>query len=594
MTKKKLVFDIETNGLLDTMDTIHCLVIKDTETKEIQSFRPHQVEVGLKILSQADLLIGHNIIKFDIPAIKLVYPNWETKADLMDTIVASRLIWADIKDLDFRKISIDKSFPSKMIGKHSLEAWGHRLDFHKGDFGQTTDWSQWSEEMQTYCERDVDLNYILYEKICSKKYSEESLRLEHEFQKCILQQEENGFMFDIPAAEKLTQQLQARRSELNDELQKIFPPYEKDDGVFIPKRDNATRGYKAGVPIHRKKTIIFNPNSNDHITDVLLLKYKWKPKDFTDNGKPKLDETILGSLPYPEAKPLTEYKLITKRLGQLAEGNNAWLKLVKGTRIYGSVITNGAVTGRCTHRNPNIAQVPSVNVPYGKECRSLFISPPEHKLVGVDVAGLELRCLAHYLHPFDKGKMVDEILNGDIHSSNQEAAGLPTRNQAKTLIYAFIYSAGDKKLGEIVNGTAKDGKDLRQKFLSRNPALGMLKQDVEARAKHQGFLRGIDGRQLKVRSLHSSFNTLLQSCGAIIVKKATVLLNSRILWEQWTKDVQMVAHIHDEIQLQVKNKLVDDVGKAAVKAIKEVQYVYNLNCPLDGEYKVGSTWADTH
>lgn len=594
MTKKKLVFDIETNGLLDTMDAIHCLVIKDVDTKEIHSFEPTQVKTGLKMLEAADQIIGHNIIKFDIPAIQKVYPEWKTEAEIFDTIVVSRLIWADIKDLDFKKISLDKSFPPKMIGKHSLESWGHRLDFHKGDFGQTTDWSEWSREMQTYCERDVELNYLLYEKICSKNYSEEAIRLEHEFQKCILKQEETGFMFNIPAAEALTQKLQARRSEINDELQKIFPPYEKDDGVFIPKRDNKTRGYKAGVAIHRKKTIIFNPNSNDHITDVLFLKYNWKPKDYTEGGKPKLDETVLGSLPYPEAKPLTEYKLITKRLGQLAEGNNAWLKLVKGNRIHGGVITNGAVTGRCTHRNPNIAQVPSVGVPYGKECRSLFVCPPKHKLVGIDVKGLELRCLAHYLWPLDKGRMVDEILNGDIHSANQKAAGLPTRDLAKTFIYAFIYSAGDKKLGEIVNGSAKDGKDLRQRFLSKNPALGLLKQDVEAKAKHKGFLRGIDGRQLKIRSLHSSFNTLLQSCGAIIVKKATVLLHSRILWEHWGDVAQMVAHIHDEMQLQVREDMADALGMAAVKAIKEVQHVYNLNCPLDGEYKIGSTWADTH
>ena len=591
---KQYVFDIETNGLLPNMDTVHCLVIKDLETKELLSFQPKEVEKGLQLLSEADLLIGHNILKFDIPAIKHVYPEWKTEADLKDTLVISRLIWSDIKDLDFKNFHSNKQFPPKMIGKHSLESWGHRLNFYKGSFGETTDWSEWSAEMQEYCERDVELNYLFYQKILEKNYSENSIQLEHEFQKCIINQESHGFLFNTDEANQLTQKLQARRSELNDELQKIFPPYEKDDGVFIPKRDNKTKGYKVGIPVERTKTIIFNPNSNDHISDVLKIKYNWKPSTFTTEGKPKLDESILSTLKYPEAKPLTEYKLISKRLGQLAEGQNAWLKLVKNNRIYGSVITNGAVTGRCTHQKPNIAQVPSVYVPYGKECRSLFTVPENHSLVGVDVSGLELRCLAHYLYPLDKGKMVDEILHGDIHTANKEAAGLTDRNDAKRLIYAFIYSAGDKVLGEIVGGKAKDGKELRAKFLSKNPELGLLKKDVETKATRYGFLKGIDGRMLKIRSPHSSFNTLLQSCGAIIVKKATVLLHSRILWENLQDQIKMVAHIHDEIQLETPKDLSDFIGKAAVKAIKEVQYVYQLNCPLDGEYKVGSNWAETH
>ena len=592
--KKEYVFDIESNGLLDDLTTIHCIVLKDINTQQLYSFKPNEVEKGLELLSNADHIIGHNIIKFDIPAIQKVYPDWQTKAQVTDTILCSRLIWADIKDKDFKYAAMHKEFPMKMVGKHSLESWGYRLDFHKGEYGKTTDWSEWTPEMQSYCEQDVHLNAKLYEVIKSKNYSETALFIEHEFQRCIKAQEEHGFFFDISKAKELYTQLQRRRGELYNELQELFPQWEKDDGIFVPKRNNKTKGYVAGEPVQKTKTVIFNPNSNDHITDRLINKYKWKPREFTKEGKPRVDETVLGNLKYPEAKQLAEYKLIQKRIGMLAEGDTAWLKVVKNNHIHGQVITNGAVTGRCTHKFPNIAQVPSVSAPYGKECRELFSVPDGFKLVGVDVSGLELRCLAHYLYPFDNGAMVKELLDGDIHTANQKAAGLPTRNQAKTFIYAFIYGAGDTRLGEIVGGGIKEGKQLRKQFLTKNPALGYLKNDVEAKAQRQGFLNGIDKRQLPVRSIHSALNTLLQSCGAIIVKRATILLDSRIKWLNLVDKASMVAHVHDEMQLQVIADKADDIGKAAVQSIKEVQHVFQLNCPLDGEYKVGSNWAMTH
>jgi DNA polymerase I-like protein with 3'-5' exonuclease and polymerase domains len=588
------VFDIETNGLLESLDTIHCLVIKDINTKQNYSFKPNQVAEGLELLKEADTLIGHNILKFDIPAIQKIYPEFKTKGNHLDTIVLSRLVWPDIKDLDFKKVSLDKNFPSKMIGRHSLESWGYRLNYLKGDYGKQNDWSQWSEDMQTYCERDVDLNAKLYEVIKNKKFSDKAINLEHEFQKCILRQETHGFCFDKDKAIKLSNQLEKRRGELYNELQELFPQWEKDIGIFIPKRDNKTKGYVAGQPITKRKTVIFNPNSNDHIADRLKNKYNWKPKEFTKEGRPRVDETVLASLKYSEAKQLAEYKLIQKRLGQLAEGDNAWLKCLVNGKIHGSVITNGTVTGRCTHKNPNIAQVPSVTAQYGNECRSLFVCPEGYKLVGVDLSQLELRCLAHYLYPFDKGAMVKELLEGDIHTANQKAAGLPNRASAKTFIYALIYGAGDKKIGEIVGGNTKDGKDIKRKFFSKNKAFARFKEDVERVVETKGKLTALDGRKIPVRSKHSAVNFLLQSCGSILVKTSTILLHSRIDWEQWQDKVNMVAHVHDEMQFQVKEELADKLGQAAIKAIKESKFIYNFNCPLDGEYKVGQSWSETH
>ncbi|MAL34402.1 MAG: hypothetical protein CMG84_13480 [Marinobacter sp.] len=588
------VFDIETNGLLDQLTKIHCLVIKDINTEEVYSFRPDEVEEGLKLLSNAKELIGHNIIKFDIPAIRKVFPEWKTNAKITDTIVCSRLIWSNIKETDFQNYN-RYGFDPKMIGSHSLKAWGLRLNLHKGKFGETTDWKEWSAEMQKYCEQDVEVNFLFYNVISQKNYSPEALKLEHDFAMIIDMQEKMGFCFDVEAANKLLVNLTKRRIELEEELQLAFPAWTKDLGEFIPARDNKTKGYIKGIAINKYETVTFNPNSRYHIADRLKNKYNWKPKVFTPDGKPQVDESVLGKLEYPEAKLLAEYLLVQKRISQLAEGNSAWLKLEKNNKIYGSVMTNGAVTGRCTHMRPNIAQVPAVGVPYGKECRQLFTVPKGYKLVGLDLSSLELRCLSHYLAKYDNGIYAKQVVEGDVHTYNQKAMGLSSRNLSKRVIYALIYGAGNAKMGEIIDGTAAQGKKLKEKLFKNLPALGNLTTAVKEKVLRTNSLRAIDGRILNIRSPHSALNFLLQSCGAIIVKKATILLHEKLIAKyKYGEDWSMVAHIHDEMQLQVKESLVDEVGKLGVQSVKETQNEFMLRCPLDAEYKVGRNWAETH
>ncbi len=585
----KLVFDIETNGFLDVMNKIFCLEIYDIENAKTYSFMDGQIEEGINLLQEADLIIGHNILGFDIPAINKCFPLAKFKKTF-DTLVATRLIWADIKQEDFRR----KDFPSNLIGRHSLASWGYRVGLLKGDFGETTDWSEWSQEMQSYCKRDVEVTVALYKKILGQKYSETSLQLEHDFAECIIKQEQLGFCFDTKKAKELYTELNAKRVQLQDQLQNTFPPWKKVVGVLVPKRDNKTKGYKKGVPVDKIKEIVFNAGSRDHIADRLKAIKGWKPKEFTNDGKPKVDEKVLNSLEYPEAKLLSEYLLIQKRLGMLGEGDNAWLKLERKGKIFGKVITNGTVTGRCTHFSPNVAQVCSSSAKYGVECRSLFTVPDDYLLVGADASGLELRCLASYMSKFDKGAYAKELLTGDIHTANQKASGLPTRPQAKTFIYAFLYGAGDKRIGEIVKGSAKDGKLLKETFLKRTPALKKLRDRVSQVYRARGFLVGLDGRKLLIRSEHSALNTLLQSCGSIIVKKATTLLHKNLSHLKHGEDWGMVAHIHDEIQLQVKKELAEEVGKIAVQSIRETKSHFNFHCELDGEYKIGANWSETH
>ena len=586
----RLIFDIETNGFLSEATKIHSIVIKDIDTKQLYSYHGDKIGRGLYLLSGASLLVGHNILKFDIPVINKLYPEYKIEGDVFDTLLVSRLIWTNRKEEDFRM----KELPLNLAGRHSLESWGYRLGLRKGDFIKTGDFSKWSQEMQDYCEKDVEVTYELFKLIEKQKYSQEAIKLEHDFARCIYLQEAHGFHFDVASAKKLYASLANRRLELEKSLTSAFPKWQKYIGTFIPKRDNRTLGYKKDVPVKRYKELTFNPNSRDHISDRLMDK-GWKPKEFTPDGKPKVDESILSTLDFPEAKLLSEHFLIQKRIGQLAEGNNAWLKLQKDGIIYGSVITNGANTGRCTHQKPNVAQTPSVGVPYGKECRSLFIVPNSFRLIGCDASGLELRCLAHYLGAFDEGSFAKQLLDGDIHTYNQKQIGLPTRDLAKRVIYGVIYGIGDARLGAVIGKSSQEGKRIKAKLFEALPALRQLRDNVIIATRNKKYLLGLDKRKLIPRSEHSSLNLLIQSCGALIIKMATIILHKKLKEKNYDKDTcAMVAHVHDELQLQCKSAVADEVGAIAVQSIKDAGTHFNLRCALDAQYKIGNNWADTH
>ena len=438
-SRHRCIFDLETDGLLDTVTKVHSLVILTLETGELLSCHtPEELAHGIKVLSKAGTLIGHNILSFDIPVLEKLYNFTYPSSAVIDTLICSRLVYPDLKNSDFAAQRHNKRginpLPPKLIGSHSLEAWGYRLGVYKDTFGKTTDWKEWSEEMQAYCEQDVRVTERLYEVLNQTGCSPISLELEHAFRDIINKQEAFGFPFNRGAAVELYGRLSERRIQLKDGLQKIFPAVDKGE-LFTPKRDNRTRGYKAGVPVWKPKLTDFNPSSRQHIAERLMEKYGWQPDELTDEGKPKLDEEVLASLTFPECEALSEYLLLDKRLGQLADGAQAWLRSIgPDGRIHGQVNTNGAVTGRCTHHHPNIAQVPAVGAPYGAECRALFTPPEGYAQLGCDASGLELRCLAHYMARYDGGAYKDVILTGDIHTANQKAAGLPDRNSAKRFI----------------------------------------------------------------------------------------------------------------------------------------------------------------
>jgi len=546
-----LVFcDIETDGLDAT--TIWCAVCRNNGVSEVicneQDFKTY-------VSDRPDAnWVFHNGIGFDLPVLGRLWNVSFDRDSIIDTLVLSRL--AD---------------PSRS-GGHSLRNWGNTLGFPKGDHN---DWSQLTPAMIDYCIRDTELTEAVYKRLQVElaDFSQDSIDLEHQVQWVIQQQERNGWLLDQRLCHILCAKFKERMNVIEEDLQAIFPP-------IVEERYSEKTGKRL-----KDKVTVFNVGSRQQVADRLTAKGAiWT--ELTATGKPVVDEkTLKENHHVPEAKQVLEYLLLQKRYAQV----NSWLEHVQDDgRVHGRVTTNGAVTGRMTHQNPNMAQVPSVNSEFGKECRDCWIVPEGRKLVGVDASGLELRMLAHYM---GDEEFTDVLLRDDIHTRNQIASGLATRPQAKTFIYAFLYGAGDAKIGSIVGGTAKDGNALRTRFLRNTPSLETLRERVGS-ASRKGYLVGLDGRKLWVRSEHSALNTLLQSAGAIIMKKALVLLDDYAT--QHNIDYKFIGNIHDEIQSEVATEQAEKFGWLAVECIKAAGISFDLRCPLDGEYKVGSTWSETH
>ena len=583
MSSKRYIFDLETDGLLDDVTKVHCIVLKDMDTGEALGYHGRGVWTeAIPKLEKADMICGHNIIKYDIPVLQKL-GAFNPQGQIRDTLVCTRLIWADVKNQMYRKHTdfTRKDFPKKLIGSHSLRAWGHRIGNYKDDYDGG--WEEFNGEMMKYCFQDVEVTYTLWKEVLAENYSKQSIELEHEVAEIIYRQETAGFAFDTEAARKLYAKLSGRKQEIQEQLAEIIPPWV--------------------VQLKTKvKLVPFNPASREQCGKI-LKQYGWKPTEFTTNKKPKVDETTLAEIvKNPEGKDkklislaekMGEYFLLIKRLGQLGDGSQAWLKVERGGRIHGSCNTNGAVTGRATHAYPNVAQVPSCGAPYGKECRELFTVDTGKKLVGVDVSGLELRCLAHYMAKYDGGAYGETVVNGDIHTANQKAAGLETRPQAKTFIYGFLYGAGVGKLGEIVGAGADEGAELKDRFLKKIPALAKLIDAVQ-KASERGYLVGLDGRKLNVRSPHAALNVLLQSAGALICKQWMVEFDRALKEKGLLESCQQVAWVHDEIQLETKEDMANEIGELAVECIKKAGEHFSIRCELDGEYNIGDNWAETH
>ena len=501
----RILFDIESKvsedkgDLVDRTEDVFVIVTKNLDDRD-EVIVHYNIDDGISYLNMGTEIIGHNIIGYDLPVLNRLY-SFKPNSKITDTLTMSRLVYPNRRDRDlmYRHPDLD----SRLVGSHSLKAWGQRLHFNKGDYGETEDaWQKLTEEMVDYCKQDVELTHKLYKVLVSKLQSQDALELEQNLTVICNRQEADGMPFDVDKAQELYAVLCGRRSELEVELVDKFGTWYTGE----------LREPKTKPSYSKLIKVTFNPRSRQHIAKRLKDFYGWTPVEFTPSGEPKVDESVLSTLEYPEAKILTEYLLVNKRISQLAEGDQAWLKLERQGRIHGRINTMGSVTSRCSHSHPNLAQIPNVSVPYGKECRSLFSSPEGFSFLGVDVSGLELRCLAHYMAVYDNGDYGRKLLEDDIHTVNQHAAGLPSRNESKRFIYAFLYGAGDEKIGEIVGGDSQTGARIKKKFLAQIPALGKLRNAVQKKAK-KGYIKGLDGRHIPIRSEYGALNTLMQSAG---------------------------------------------------------------------------------
>jgi len=540
--------DIET-----TLDhsTIWCAV-----TKVKNDIQVHTTASTLqKVLNDAEKIVGHNLIGFDCHVLDSVWGVRIPRHSVVDTLYLSRL------------------YNPSQEGGHSLRNWGAilggtgKIAFEDFDAGFT-------EEMVEYCIADVELTERVHKwlelQLDKEGFSRQSIDLEHLVGWITTEQERNGFKLDVPYAEKLMMDLMFEMNNIEAELQDIFPP-------IVEERWSEKTGKQL-----KDKVTVFNPGSRKQIAERLQgLGVKFDKK--TEKGNIIVDEKVLEDIDRPEAKAVARYMMLQKRVAQI----DSWLKAVKDDgRVHGRVITNGAVTGRMTHQSPNMAQVPAVSAPFGTECRSCWTVDEGNVLVGIDASGLELRMLAHYM---DDEDYTNEILNGDIHTANQRAAGLETRPLAKTFIYAFLYGAGDAKIGAIVGGNSGTGRRLKERFLHNTPALEELRGRIDRQAQ-SGVLVGLDGRKLRVRSQHAALNTLLQGAGACVMKQAVVHLADKL------RNIphKFVANVHDEWQIETPAHYADTVGRIGVRSIRIAGETLGLRCPLDGEYRVGNNWAETH
>lgn len=689
---KRLAFlDIEANGLMDATK-VWCIVIKDLRTGAVTKFRPIGPLTGHDDFGEAfkeysknyDVFIGHNIIGYDYRVLNNLLKMDIGAVQLLDTLVLSRL---------FRPVSPPGLQPIKTdnrIGGHSLEAWGKRLGFHKGEYN---DWSQFNEAMLEYCVQDVELLERIFWYLVEHEmagFSELSIRLEHRVADLLREQELNGFYLDKTEATKLRDATRAVLDEMDGSFQHIFPPVKKIVRTWTAKRTlNGELGKvsqrildqhgELAVPTgnpdeyHLMQLQEFNPQSSIQIAERLLA-LGWNPKKFTDKGRPATDKLSLASAieelsQYPEVKALSEYNIVADR-NQKAQ---KWLDLVQEDGcVHGRINPIGAGTHRCSHFDDNMANIARVVpgtaklsdfrdfdtgiVPYtlfdndtkvfvkqkgeeveflhtglkgafGFESRNCWTPPPGMIQVGADASGIQLRALAHYM---EDSQYIKEVISGDIHTVNQIAAGIATRNKAKTFIYAWLLGAGDEKIGTIVGveeseydelydwvggekgvrrvinklrkaGRKADkrtcfviikGAKVKKQFLDATPPLKRLKEEDIPAAAAAGYLVGIDGRKLWIPSEHLAMSLYLQGFEAVIMKMAMALYSSE-LKKQGVVFKQM-AFVHDEFQIATLPETADLVGQTVVSSIQKAGEMLGSKCPLDGEYKLGMSWAQCH
>ena len=594
------VVDIETNGLQDC-NTIHCLVSQNVGAEVITTHVGHDaIKQWYADLPADAIVVGHNFLSFDGPTLARLLDINIGVDRIVDTLVLSYLYNPHLPR------------PKGMSGKkgpHSLEAWGFRFKFPKGDFN---DWLSYSQEMLDYCVQDVKLTrrtfIALVGRLLAQGFSELSCWIEHNIRIVLDEQEHRGFCFDVEGATKLYNELRALENELAGPIKLLFPP------ELVPMKTYLYKLKQDGTPFEYYNKHLETYDDVRHNLDGTytvfqlqefnlgsppqrakrLLSLGWKPTNFTPTGQPKVDEDSLVEFAEqsgrPEVQALADWLVANGRANML----RTWLNAVgEDDRMHGKVFTCGAITRRMRHNTPNTANIPGNEARYGHACRSLWTASPGRVLVGYDASAIEMRVFGHYLN---NQTAADLYIYGDPHTANAEAltAALNQvfiRKPVKTDFYAFLYGASNKKLGSHYGKPAKFGKKMRETLLENTPGLSELTKKIEKEAQ-SGWIETIDGGYVRSLSPHAALNSKLQSAGGIAMKVCAILLFKKL--KELGIDAWKVGDIHDEAQLDCLPEDADRVGQLAIDCLREAGELLKFRVPLDGEYKIGLTWAETH
>lgn len=603
---RKVVCDIETNGLLPAVDTVWCIVCKDWDTGEVTRFKPDSLDKFEEYAKDVREWIGHNFIAFDLRVLRKVMGIKIRPSRVWDTLLISRL-----------------QNPNRQ-GGHSLKNWGVILDYPKLEHDE---WDQYSPEMLERCEGDVELTYRVAVALKSeggKRGSKLSERIEHGVQHLLEDQKEFGFALNVPAAHKLLTRVSCRAQELERLIKTAMPPIPKAIRVVEPRYTKDGKLSKVGLkylgkswdlvagPFTMFKWQEFNLNSprqklerlEGHWDPIIRTPYYRKlldlrrkkqltAEEFVDKSSRTwaINEDNLATIhdDAPQAlRFLGEYAMVTSRTKEV-EG---WFDgLQADDRVHGSVFATGANTHRMAHQGPNMANIPGRDSPYGEDCRSCWTvgDLDRYCLLGTDAVGIQLRLLAHYMND---PEYIKEVVDGDIHKKNQIAAGIATRAISKTFIYAYILGAGSGYIGRLIGGTAKEGKAITDQFLDNTPALAEFREGRLARAARSGGMVGLDGRWIWIKSQHFAMSVFLQGAESCIMKYA--MLDWHRKAREAGLDCHQVAVVHDEFQTEVLRDHADQLGEIQCQSIRDAGTYFKLNCPMDGKFRIGDTWQETH
>ena len=611
----RLIWDIETNAKnIDRVSHVWCIACKNVETGEEFSFNPERIEEGVSRLADAETLIGHNVLLFDIPVLEKLY-NFKPRGRIIDTLMLSRLIFNGLSDKPDR------------YGRHDLRAWGRRLGCHKGEW---SDFSQFSPGMMEYCVQDVRTTAKLLDHLRAARPSAAAVNLEIEVSDLMRQVSRQGFPVDVPGIERLKARLESRLVKLQQRLDKMFPPEvtETDQPEWygfrykgewqpliadIAVEEVPNFATKTEREVWRKeqgirkceieylegprivKTKRFNANSSQQVV-ASLEDLGWRPTKFNESGSVNASELELCNSGIPAARVIAAYRGYTKLLGFA----NQWLEATQEGRIHSQFISLRASTGRSACRDPNLQQIPSTVKKrlsglrsldrYGKKCREVFTASPGHVLVGSDLAGIEIRLLGHYLSPFDGGRFAERVTSGvDIHQANADDTGID-RYSAKTLLYSILYGAGPSKIAEQLKVRPDQGQQTIHRFTAGFNGLKQLQASLLRELRKTGRVTLIDGRRIQVSSDHKVLNFIIQGSAAVLMKRwmldAAEVLKST--------SFRILAVVHDECQSQCTEADKDCVMEALPRLATEAGRKLGFKVPIAAEVKCGRSWAETH